>query len=84
MSYTRKSLGARRDLSNLQPHPDSGNHTKYVKGDGTFGNPPGTGATTLADLTDVQISAPSNGDLLGYDTTVSKWKNPATVDGGNF
>lgn len=35
----------------------------------------GGGATTLAALTDTAISEPSNGQLLTYDSTASKWKN---------
>lgn len=45
----------------------------------------GGGATTLAALTDTAITEPSNGQLLTYDGTASKWKNaaPATVAAGS-
>lgn len=35
----------------------------------------GGGSTTLSDLTDVDISNPSNGQTLVYDTASSKWVN---------
>ena len=35
----------------------------------------GGGASTLAALTDTAISNPSNGQLLTYDSSASKWKN---------
>lgn len=43
------------------------------------------GATTLAALTDTAITEPSNGQILTYDGTASKWKNasPATVAAGS-
>lgn len=43
------------------------------------------GATTLSDLTDVQITAAADGDVLRYST--GKWRDYAEsnlVDGGNF
>lgn len=45
------------------------------------------GATTLGDLTDVQITAVSDGNVLRYNGSSSKWANYAEldlVDGGNF
>lgn len=42
---------------------------------------------TLAGLTDVQIASMSEGDLLSYSPSLSKWINaPKTTvtDGGNF
>ena len=39
----------------------------------------GGGATTLADLLDVSISSPANGQLLVYDSSLSQWKN---ISGG--
>lgn len=65
--------------------------TQYAGGlcftDGTnyffmTGSGGGGGATTLAGLTDVAISSPTNGQLLTYDTGTSKWKNQDAVGGG--
>lgn len=42
-------------------------------------NQGGGGSSTLAGLSDVALSSPSNGQLLGYDSTTQKWKN---VNGG--
>lgn len=40
------------------------------------------GATTLAGLTDVQLTTPiGNGQALVYDSNLGKWKN-ATIEGG--
>ena len=35
----------------------------------------GGGSTTLAGLTDVNISSPSNNDVLKYNSTSQKWEN---------
>ena len=35
----------------------------------------GSGSSTLADLTDTSITTPSNGQILKYDGTSSKWEN---------
>lgn len=42
----------------------------------------GGGSSTLAGDSDVVISSPSNGDLLTYDTSTSKWINAAAAGGG--
>lgn len=45
----------------------------------------GGGSTTLAELTDTDITTPSNGQVLTYDGTSEKWENAAipaqSVDG---
>lgn len=33
------------------------------------------GASSLSDLTDTSISTPTNGQVLGYDSTSGKWEN---------
>lgn len=35
------------------------------------------GSSTLSGLTDTNITAPSDGDLLEYDNNTSKWVNRA-------
>lgn len=35
--------------------------------------------TTLASMTDTQISSPADGDVLEYNSTASKWKNSGTL-----
>ena len=42
----------------------------------------GGGATVLSDLTDVVITALSNGQLLQYDSIAGKWKNVTLSPGG--
>ena len=42
----------------------------------------GGGATVLSDLTDVVITALSNGQLLQYDSAAGKWKNVTLSPGG--
>lgn len=39
-------------------------------------------AETLAGLTDVAITSPTNGQVLTYDTSLTKWKNAAGGGGG--
>lgn len=40
----------------------------------------GGGASTLSDLTDTNISTPTNGQVLTYDNNTSKWVNSNNVD----
>ncbi|NBX67154.1 MAG: hypothetical protein EBQ96_09180 [Proteobacteria bacterium] len=42
-----------------------------------------TGVTTLAGLTDVGISSPTNGQVLKYNTTTSKWENGTDIGGSS-
>lgn len=42
----------------------------------------GGGSTTLAGLTDVDISNPSNGQTLVYNATTQKWENGDASGGG--
>jgi hypothetical protein len=39
----------------------------------------GTGSTTLADLTDVDITSPSGGQILTYNAISAKWVNSASA-----
>ena len=48
---------------------------QYVSALGQGSSSGGGGASTLADLLDVSISNPLNGQALIYDGTASKWKN---------
>ena len=43
---------------------------------------PTPGASDLADLGDVDVSSPSDGQILAYDEASSKWKNTAAGGGG--
>jgi hypothetical protein len=45
------------------------------------------GATTLSELTDVQITSVADGDVLRYSAAAGRWQDYAElnlVDGGNF
>lgn len=42
----------------------------------------GGGSSTLAGLTDVEITTPTNGQALIYDSAASKWKNGSAGGGG--
>ncbi len=57
----------------------------YIAIDGTNYTIPsgGSGATTLDGLTDVTISSPSNGQVLTYNSTSSKWENSNASGGGD-
>lgn len=41
----------------------------------------GGGSSTLAGLTDTDISSPTNGQVLAYDSTEAKWVNAASASG---
>lgn len=43
----------------------------------------GGGSSTLAGLTDTDISSPTNGQVLKYNSTSSKWVNAAESGGGS-
>ena len=57
----------------LVPAPAAGDQDKVLKGDGTWGNV--STVTDLASLTDTNITTPSNGQVLEYDSVSSKWVN---------
>ena len=61
----------------------------YLKSDKTWnwvegGDTPAPtpGASDLSDLGDVDVSSPSDGQILAYDEASSKWKNTAAGGGG--
>ena len=64
--------------SGLVPEPQSGD-SGYLKYDGTWDTPTTVG--DLDDLSDVNISSPSDGQILKYDNASSKWVN-ANNSGG--
>ena len=54
--------------------------SSYLRGDGTWSVPSGSGSSTLANDADVAISSPSNNQVLTYSGSTSKWTNqPAAV-----
>ena len=55
----------------------------YNDASGTFHAFGSGGASTLSDLTDTSISSPTNGQVLGYNSTSSKWENQNASGGGN-
>lgn len=42
-----------------------------------------SGASSLSELTDVDLTNPSNGDVLVYDATTQKWKN-GSIGGASY
>lgn len=65
------------------PAPTSADRAKYLKGDGTWDTPSGGGgSSTLAGLTDVNISSPTDGQILKYNSTTQKWENANESGGG--
>tara|TARA_R110000868_G_scaffold36969_4_gene130855 strand:- start:1220 stop:1474 length:255 start_codon:yes stop_codon:yes gene_type:complete len=42
------------------------------------------GSTSLADLTDVDIASLTDGNVLVYNSTTTKWENKTTIFGGTF
>ena len=59
----------------IVPAPLIADKDKYFKGDGTWDTPSGGGSSTLAGLSDVDITSPSDGQILQYDATSQKWIN---------
>ncbi len=55
--------------------------TKYLRGDGSWQVPPGTGgSSTLAGDTDVTITSPANNQVLAYNSGTTKWVNHALAE----
>ena len=64
------------------PAPRVADRTKYLKGDGTWDTPPGSGgASSLNDLTDVNITTAVDGQTLIYNATNQEWINSSTGGG---
>ena len=59
------------------------NKIKLPGYDTPFDLPGGSGASTLAGLTDTSITTPADGQGLVYDSTTSKWKN-AYLSGAKY
>lgn len=76
-------------MSNLTPNyglivPEATDTVEQVRADyatnlNTIDANLGGGASTLAGLSDVNLSSPTNGQLLGYNSVSQKWEN---VNGG--
>ena len=67
----------------LVPAPAAGDEAKFLRGDGSWANGGGGGATTLSDLTDTSISTPTTAQPLTYDSANSKWKNGGVIPTAN-
>ena len=67
------------------PAPTSADRGKYLKGDGTWDTPSGGGgSSTLAGLSDVDISSPVDGQALVYDAINQEWVNGDVGGGGDI
>ena len=62
----------------LVPAPAAGDQGKFLRGDGTWQSE----VDTLTDLTDTNISTPTDGQVLKYDSASSKWVNGNGGGGG--
>ena len=51
------------------PAPEAGDEGKFLKGDGTWAE------ASTADLSDVNISSPTDGQVIAYDSSSGKWTN---------
>ena len=68
----------------LVPAPASGDNTKFLRGDGTWQDVSGGGgSSTLAGLTDVSLSSPTDGQGLIYNATNQEWVNGNVGGGGS-
>jgi hypothetical protein len=64
----------------------SGGTTNYLRADGTWTQPPGTGVTTSESLTGTtsltlvgDVTTPTNGQFYGYSSAARGWFTPPTV-----
>ena len=79
-SAAKVMVGATSDAdgeSGRVPQPNAGDEDKYLKANGTWDTPSGGGggSSTLSGLTDVDLSSPTNGQILKYNSTTQKWEN---------
>lgn len=65
----------------LVPQPLIADKDKFLKGDGTWDTIQ-PGASALDDLTNVDITSPTNGQVLKYDSTNQEWVNANESGGG--
>lgn len=56
---------------------------QYISALGQNSSGGGGGASALADLTDVNLSSPTNGQALVYNATSGKWENQTIGGGGS-
>lgn len=61
-----------------------GGTTNFLRADGTWAAPAGGGGGSLATLSDTNIASPTNGQVLTYNSTSSKWENQTAAGGGNM
>jgi hypothetical protein len=61
----------------LVPAPAAGDAAaaKFLKADGTYAVPAGTGISSISGASDAAISAPADNDILVYISSSSKWTN---------
>ena len=84
---TTRDLGMIEEITqaayDLLPSADKLNPDKvyYIKDAGGSGGG-GGGSSTLAGLTDVDLTSPTNGQVLEYDATNQVWKNANPSGGG--
>lgn len=67
--------------SGLVPQPLIADKDKFLKGDGTWDTIQ-PGASALDDLTNVDITSPTNGQVLKYDSINQEWVNANESGGG--
>ena len=79
-AFTGATSGA-DGSSGLVPQPLIADKDKFLKGDGTWDTIQ-PGASALDDLTNVDITSPTNGQVLKYDSTNQEWVNANESGGG--
>lgn len=85
---TTRDLGMIQEITqaayDLLPSADKLNPDKvyYIKDAGGSGGGGGGGSSTLAGLTDVDLTSPTNGQVLEYDSENQVWKNADASGGG--
>lgn len=86
--YVKEDETFNTSRNGVVPKPSAAEVTagKYLKADGTWATPSGGGggSSTLAGLDDVALSNPSNGQVLKYNSTSSKWENANESGGSSY
>ena len=79
-AFTGATSGA-DGSSGLVPQPLIADKDKFLKSDGSWDTIQ-PGASALDDLTNVDITSPTNGQVLKYDSTNQEWVNANESGGG--
>lgn len=82
--FEKKHLAEFEQLSTAQKNNPDKFYFVDDKGGSGGGGGGGGGSSTLAGLTDVDLTSPTNGQVLEYDATNQVWKNATPSSGSSY